>query len=275
MGRFVRKTLLFAFFSLLLVACNKVPDRRVELENEHDSISFAVSMLISESMPETMDEIGIDGSTLPYFLLGMRDAFPVDDSPEAIAYAQGVLVAASAMEMLERADEAVYPGDTVKKVDRKMFLEGMIATAYGTGKTMTTKQAVDYYNHRIFRSASEAFIAKCKERPDVKALPSGLLYKVEQMGDGPVAGYNDKVLCIYKAAYPNGAVLATSRGNMVEFDVDNVFDGLAEALTTLPAGTACKLYIPWNLAYGAEGTEKVPPYSALVYDLEIKAVVGK
>lgn len=275
MKRIVRKTALFALLSFSLFACNRVPDKRVELKNEHDSISFAVSMLISESMPVTMEELGIDEETLPFFLRGLRDAFPADESPEAVAYAQGVLVAASAMEMLERADKAVYPDDAEKGVDRKMFLEGLIATAYGTGKTMTAKQAADYYNQRIFRSASEEFITKCKGRPGVVTLPSGLLYKIEQMGNGPVAGYYDKVQCVYKGTYPNGAVFDTSRGNVVELDVNSLVDGFAEALMTLPAGTICKLYIPWELAYGAEGSDRVPPYSALVYDLEIKGVTGK
>jgi hypothetical protein len=71
------------------------------------------------------------------FLQGVCDAFPVDDSPEALAYAQGVLMAASAMEMLDFADEAIYPDDTVNSVNRRMFLEGIVATAYATGKTMT------------------------------------------------------------------------------------------------------------------------------------------
>ena len=46
-------------------------------------------------------------------------------------------------------------------------------------------------------------------------------------------------------------------------------NGLAEVLMTLPAGTQCMVYVPWNLAYGAQGTNKISPYSALVYDLEI------
>lgn len=259
-----------------LISCNNgISDKRVELRDANDSISFAVSMLISEDMPVAMNEMGINEETLDDFLRGIRDAFPVDDSPEAVAYARGVLIAASAMDMLERADKAIYPNDTVNKVNRRMFLEGIIATAYGTGKTMTTQYAKDYYNRRVFRSVSDEFISRNRVRPGVTVLPSGLQYKIERMGTGPVAGIYDTVECIYKGTYPNGVVFDSSYDSVAELRIRTLVKGLAEALTTLPVGTVCKLYIPWELAYGEKGTHTVPPYSALVYDIEINGIVSK
>lgn len=275
MVRFCKiSVLLFSIFMFASCA-NIVPDRKVELKTADDSISFAVSMLISEDMPVAMEELGINDKTLPAFLRGIRDAFPADESPEAVAYAQGVLMAASAMDMLERADKAVYPDDADSKVNRKMFLEGLIATAYGTGKTMKTEDAKEYYNRRVFRTASDGFIAKNKERRGVTVLPSGLQYKIEQEGTGSTATIYDTVSCIYKGTFPNGVVFDSSRGEIMELQVQTLFPGFAEALITLPVGTKCKLYIPWELAYGSKGTRMVPPYSALVYDLEIVGIVGK
>ena len=264
------------FLLLLFASCTgDISDKKVELKTADDSISFAVSMLVSEEMPVAMEELGINDNTLPAFLRGIRDAFPVDESPEAVAYAQGVLMAASAMDMLERADKAIYPDDTSKKVNRKMFLEGLIATAYGTGKTMTTQDAKDYYNRRVFRTASDEFMAMNKERRGVTVLPSGLQYKIEEMGAGNRAKIYDTVKCIYKGTFPNGAVFDSSRGKTVELQLRTLVPGLSEALITLPVGTKCKLYIPWELAYGSKGTQSIPPYSALVYDLEIVGIVGK
>ncbi len=276
MVRFLKISALFFSLLSLLASCNNaVPDRKVELKNADDSISFAVGMLVSEDVPVAMKEMGIDDETLAAFLSGIRDAFPADDSPEAVAYAQGVLMAASAMDMLERADNAIYPGDTVNKVDRKLFMEGIIATACGTGKTMTMQYAKDYYNRRVFRTVSDEFMKRNKARHGVVSLPSGLQYKIEKMGSGAVAKSFETVSCIYKGSYPNGVVFDSSRDKVVDLKVRTLVDGLAEALTTLPVGTVCKLYIPWELAYGEKGTRSIPPYSALVYDLEIKAIVGK
>lgn len=276
MVRFLKISALFFSLLFLLASCNNaVPDRKVELKNADDSISFAVGMLVSEDVPVAMKEMGIDDETLVAFLRGIRDAFPADDSPEAVAYAQGVLMAASAMDMLERADNAIYPGDTVNKVDRKLFMEGIIATACGTGKTMTMQYAKDYYNRRVFRTVSDEFMKRNKSRHGVVSLPSGLQYKIEKMGTGAVAKSFETVSCIYKGSYPNGVVFDSSRDKVVDLKVRTLVDGLAEALTILPVGTVCKLYIPWELAYGEKGTRSIPPYSALVYDLEIKAIVGK
>lgn len=276
MVRFLRISIVPLLLLFLLLSCNNgISDRKVELKNASDSISFAVSMLISEDVPAAMKELGINDETLSAFLRGIRDAFPVDESPEAIAYSQGLLVAASAIDMLERADQAIYPGDTINKVDRKKFLEGLIATAYGSGKTMTTQSAKDYYNRRVFREVSDEFIEKNKARHGVITLPSGLQYKIEKMGSGAVARAYDKVKCIYKGTYPNGVVFDSSRDKVVELQVRTLIDGLVEAFTTFPAGTVCKLYIPWELAYGEKGTRSIPPYSALVYDLEIIGIAGK
>ena len=99
--------------------------------------------------------------------------------------------------------------------------------------------------------------------------------KVERKGKGAVAKGGSTVKCIYKATYLNGKVFDSSRGQAVELSMDQVVPGLAYVLTTYPAGTCCKVYIPWQLAYGKYGNEQVPPYSAIVYDLEIVGVAKK
>lgn len=261
--------------SMMLQGCGTgVADRRVDLQNEDDSLSFAVSMLIAKDMPMKMTELGIEGADVEHFVRGLCDAFPVDGSSAAKAYAEGVLVAASAMELLDLADKAIYPGDTVNKVNRLLFLEGLKASAYGSGKTMTTDVAVDYYNSRIFRVASEEFIRDNRERPGVLTLPSGVQYKVERMGKGAKATLRDTVKCIYKGTYPNGSTFDSSRGYAVDLKVASLVPGLAEALMLLPEGTQCKIYVPWELGYGAEGSDGIPPYSALVFDVEIIGIVA-
>lgn len=265
---------LLSALSLLQGCGSGSADRRVDLHNEDDSLSFAVSMLIAKDMPLQMEKLGVDSDNIVHFVRGLCDAFPVDESSEAKAYANGVLVAASAMEMLSLADEAIYPDDTVKKVDRRLFLEGLKASAYSSGKTMTTDVAIDYYNNRIFRIASDEFIRNNKERPGVVVLPCGVQYKVEKMGDGAKAGRSDTVRCIYKGTYPNGSTFDSSRGYPVDLAVASMVPGLAEAVMVLPEGTVCKVYVPWELGYGAEGADGIAPYSALVFDLEIVKVVA-
>lgn len=238
-----------------------------------DSLSYAVSMIVASDMPLAIKEFGITPETLEYFVKGVTDAFPADASPEAIAYAHGVIVGASAMDMLDEADRAISLSDTTKKVDKHIFLQGLRAMAYGNNDVMTLEAAYDYYYKTVFRVPSEEFIARNASRNGVESLPCGVQIKIERPGTGVTASLGSTVSYIYKASFINGKVAESSRGEAVEAVVGGMQPGLAAVFTTLPVGTKCKAYIPWQLAYGARGANRVPPYSALVYDIEIVGIV--
>lgn len=241
----------------------------VTLNNGEDSLAYAASMLISERMPGMMAQEGIDSTTVDDFIRGMRTAFPTEDTPESRAFISGVFAAIEAAEMLESIDASIYPDEKGKKADRRIFLEGLVATASGDNSIMDCATATNYYNQRIFRARSEQFMADNRKRPGVVTLNSGVQYKIEHMGNGAKATRSGSATCIYKGTYPNGAVFATSRGEAVEMTISELTPGLAEVLMALPAGTRCKAYIPWEQAYGEKGKGNIAPYSALVYDLEI------
>jgi FKBP-type peptidyl-prolyl cis-trans isomerase FklB len=260
--------LLYVAWLAFLCSCSS-PSGEVRLRNVDDSLSYAVSMLVSEELPGMLAAEGIDSTTIDDFIRGVRAAFPLDDSPESRAYLNGVVVAVEAMDMLNRANKSIYPDGNDKKVDRKLFVEGIVAASKGDSEVMDMAFAIDFYNQHIFRARSEQFISENASRPGVITLPSGVQYKVSVMGSGAKAGDDDTVKCIYKGTYPNGAVFDSSRGEAVDLEVASLVPGLAEVVMTLPAGTQCMVYVPWNLAYGAKGSGKISPYSALVYDIEI------
>lgn len=260
--------LLYVAWLAFLCSCSS-PSGEVRLRNVDDSLSYAVSMLVSEELPGMLAAEGIDSTTIDDFIRGVRAAFPLDDSPESRAYLNGVVVAVEAMDMLNKANKSIYPDGNDKKVDRKLFVEGIVAASKGDSEVMDMAFAIDFYNQHIFRARSEQFISENASRPGVITLPSGVQYKVSVMGSGAKAGNDDTVKCIYKGTYPNGAVFDSSRGEAVDLEVASLVPGLAEVVMTLPAGTQCMVYVPWNLAYGAKGSGKISPYSALVYDIEI------
>ena len=242
---------------------------------EDDSLSFAVGMLVARDTPRAIKELGISDAEIGDFVKGLTDAFPVDGSPQAIAYARGVVIGATAMEMLEEAEYLISLSDTTKKVSTQMFLEGVKATVVGDDFMMTLDQAYNYYNGIVFRRPSEEFIAKNALRNGIETLPGGVQVKIERAGTGETASLRSTVGYIYKASYINGKLAESSRGEVVEAVVGSLSSGLAQVFTTLPVGTKCKAYIPWQLAYGARGSNNVPPYSALVYDIEIVEIVKK
>lgn len=248
----------------------QVPQDNVVAEDT--LLSYALGVIISQDVPYAMDMLGISESETEEFVKGMRDAFPVDDSPEAVAYARGLLMGASAMETLEEAEYGISQSDSTKKVNKSKFFEAVEDIATGN-TSMTIEQAWEYYNNVVYRTPSEAFIERNSTRSGIQVLPSGVQVKVEQQGEGEIPTMKDTVAYIYKGSYINGNMFESSRGEAVEAAVGSMMPGLAEVLTTYPVGTKCKVYLPWQRAYGEKGKKPVPPYSALVYDIEIVKIV--
>ncbi len=251
---------------------NEVQVSQNNVVAEDTLLSYALGIIIAQDVPYAMDMLGISESETGEFVKGMRDAFPVDDSPEAVAYARGLLMGASAMETLEEAEYGISQSDSTKKVNKNKFFEAVEDIATGN-TSMTIEQAWEYYNNVVYRTPSEAFIERNSTRSGIQVLPSGVQVKVEQQGEGEIPTMKDTVAYIYKGSYINGNMFESSRGEAVEAAVGSMMPGLAEVLTTYPVGTKCKVYLPWQRAYGEKGRKPVPPYSALVYDIEIVKIV--
>ena len=107
-------------------------------------------------------------------------------------------------------------------------------------------------------------------------LPSGIQYEVIIVGKGKLAKATDQVKCHYEGTLIDGTLFDSSvkRGQPAVFGVNQVIPGWVEALQLMPEGSKWKLYIPSDLAYGAQGAgEMIPPHSALVFEVELIEVL--
>lgn len=122
----------------------------------------------------------------------------------------------------------------------------------------------------------QAFLDENKKRANVVTLPSGLQYEVIVEGHGKQAKAADQVKCHYEGTLIDGTLFDSSvkRGEPAVFGVSQVIPGWVEALQLMPEGSKWKLYIPSDLAYGAQGAgELIPPHSALVFEVELIEVL--
>ena len=51
--------------------------------------------------------------------------------------------------------------------------------------------------------------------------------------------------------------------------VGRVIKGWQEALKAMPAGSEWEIYIPQELGYGANQSGQIPPFSALIFKVEL------
>lgn len=115
-----------------------------------------------------------------------------------------------------------------------------------------------------------AFLAKNKSKPGVKTLADGLQYEVIKMGTGPKPTANDTVQINYTGTFINGQKFDASadHGGPASIPLSNVIPGFREGLTMFPVGSHFKLFIPANLAYGANPPGPMPPNATLIFDIE-------
>ncbi|MDX1475992.1 MAG: FKBP-type peptidyl-prolyl cis-trans isomerase N-terminal domain-containing protein, partial [Reinekea sp.] len=110
---------------------------------------------------------------------------------------------------------------------------------------------------KVLAGEGEAFLAENAKRDEVTVTASGLQYEILSSGDasGTKPAVNSKVKTHYHGTLINGEVFDSSvqRGQPIEFAVNGVIAGWTEALQLMVPGDKWKLYIPHNLAYGAQG----------------------
>ncbi|MEO0898230.1 MAG: FKBP-type peptidyl-prolyl cis-trans isomerase [Bacteroidota bacterium] len=127
------------------------------------------------------------------------------------------------------------------------------------------------------REESVKFLEENKEKPGVMTTPSGLQYKVLREGTGAKpASASTKVKVHYEGRLIDGTVFDSSyeRGQPIEFSLNGVIPGWTEGLQLMNVGSKYQLYIPQNLGYGSRGGgPKIPPFSALVFDVELLDIV--
>lgn len=122
------------------------------------------------------------------------------------------------------------------------------------------------------------FLEENKKRAGVQTTASGLQYEVLTAGTGVKPTATDSVLVHYKGTLLNGKQFDSSydRGEPISFPLNRVIPGWTEGVQLMPAGSKYKFFIPYQLAYGERGAgADIPPYSALIFEVELLKVNGK
>ena len=127
--------------------------------------------------------------------------------------------------------------------------------------------------------AGVAFLATNKDAEGVITLPSGLQYRVLEEGGGlEHPKVSTPCECHYAGRLLDGSEFDSSykRGAPSTFAPNQVIKGWTEAMQLMVQGDKWEMYIPYELAYGANGKPpKIPAKATLIFIMEIVKIKGE
>lgn len=195
----------------------------------------------------------------------------MDKLSYALGLSMGGNLIGSGISKLEINDFADGLRAIYEKAEQKMSFDEakQIVTDFFTD--LQNKMAGD--NERLGRE----YLEKNKSAEGVKVTASGLQYQVVKEGDGAQPGPNDVVTVHYTGRLIDGTVFDSSveRGEPATFAVGQVIPGWVEGLQLMREGSAYRLFIPSELAYGSHGTGPIQPNSTLIFDVQLLKVEKK
>ncbi len=121
-----------------------------------------------------------------------------------------------------------------------------------------------------------AFLADNATKPGVMVMKSGLQYIVIREGGGAQPTLFDQVKVIYRGTLIDGTEFDSSekRGGTTTFHMNRLIAGWQQALKVMKEGSAWRLFIPPELAYGEKGkAPRIEPNATIIFDLELVEVI--
>ena len=228
--------------------------------------------------------MGIDTTYVADFLKGFEQNGLTEADKREKARLAGI-------EIRQQVEEQVYASaskqvnDSTDVLNKALFVKGFRDGFSGENTTISmdstqalVKKQMEYY-HKVNmekkyganRIAGEEFLKANAKKDSVKVTPSGLQYKVLTMGTGELPKKEDQVKVNYEGHLIDGTEFDSSykRGKPVTFPVGQVIAGWTEALCMMPVGSKWELYVPQELAYKDREQSKIPPFSCLIFTVEL------
>lgn len=281
------------FFSMALVVIAAVAvtscgndNPKAHLKTNIDSLSYAYGVQCTQGFDSYVQQMGIDTIYMSEFYKGIIEGYNAGDNKKRNAYFEGLKIGMQLNTILANVNHQLTAEDSVEFLSRDNFLAGFINAAKKKGVALTNAQVdslINYLGQKISaentekvaqkkRKAGQEFLAKKAKEAGVQKMPSGLLYKVINEGEGESPSENALVKVHYEGKLIDGTVFDASTKHGTEptqFRANQVIQGWTEALTHMKKGAKWQLFIPENLAYGERQAGQIPPYSALQFTVEL------
>ena len=285
----MKKLLFVAVMAIVaagFTACgNSAP--RASLKNDVDTMSYAIGMAQTQGLKEYLvGSLGVDTAYLADFIKGLNEGVNAGENKKKAAYYAGIQIGQQiSTRMMKGINHEIYGDDSTKTISLKNFMAGFVGAVTGKKGLMTMEEANETAQRKMQeikarelesrfgtnKEAGEKFLAANAKKEGVKTLPSGVQYKVIKEGTGAIPADTSLVKVHYEGRLVNDTIFDSSyqRGEPALFRANQVIKGWTEALCHMPEGSVWEVYIPQELAYGERQQNKIDPFSALIFKIEL------
>ena len=261
-------------------SCNKTAqksDTNNELSAMTDSVAMIQGYMTGQQLGQQFMMMAMQGMPVDTveFLKGFKKG--IADTTKFSYYAGQIQGVQTAMGLAKEG------------IDTKIFAEYLEYALKGDTTKMTMDQEAAYNYIQNYYSKKQEIENKEKygknieegkkaiedfaKQDDVITTESGLAYRYATKGTGKSPVDGDKVKVTYRGTLVNGTEFDKSE-EPVEFGVNQVIPGWTELLKLMKEGDQVIAYIPYDLAYGANGSgSSIEPFSTLIFDVTLLEVI--
>ena len=285
----MKKTTIMASMAIaaaMLASCGgNAP--KASLKTDIDTLSYAIGVAQTQGLTNYLAQAkGVDTTYIAEFIQGVTDGANAGDDKKKAAYYAGVEIGQQIQGQMQRGiNMSIFGDDSTQSISLNNLLAGFISAVAKKDMKMTVREADSTANAMVEaikarvqekkygenKKKGEDFLAENAKKEGVVTLPSGVQYKVIKAGNGEQPTDTNKVVVNYEGKLIDGTVFDSSyeRKEPATFGVTQVIKGWQEALKLMPKGSEWELYIPQDQAYGSRETGNIPPFSTLIFKVEL------
>ena len=249
--------------------------KTIELKNQNDSVNYAFGYLNGDEVARYVLLMDSTGQLTKDFIININKGLKSKvKNPQIVNMGEQIGKNIKAQEAQGLIGEPSLATDFA--LIKQGFINGLLGDTVMTGEQageyiQTTMNNIKY---GTVKEDGEKFLADNALKEGVTTTESGLQYEVLKMGKGKKPAATDRVKVHYHGTLIDGTVFDSSvdRGEPIVFGLNQVIKGWTEGVQLMPVGSKFRFYIPQELGYGAQNAGSIPPYSTLIFEVELLGI---
>ena len=240
------------------------------LSGEKDSIMYSSKM--GPDLPPDIQFIKLDKGAFKGDIMEGLAMMDLGDSAAFILNADSFFLKANKLEQLP---PGIKPGSELKFIVKLVDIKSESEARKLISEIEAIKNVKDQELMKKAEEEEPTLIQSYLELKKINAKPnkSGLYFLTTNEGNGPKPQNGQKVTLHYTGFFTNGKKFDSSidRNEPFTFTLGKgeVIAGWDEAVSMMKVGSAATIIIPSVLGYGSDGNQVIPPFTPLVFELQL------